>query len=954
MTLKMKSLSLAVVQIVASGALSAVAISPAMAQQQVADDTPGVSRVVVTGSYISRADKETPSPVQVMTSEDLKKSGYTTVSDALRDITANGQGTLGQGFNQAFAAGASGVSLRGLTVGATLVLIDGHRMAPYPLSDDGERQFVDISSIPFEAVDHIDILKDGASALYGSDAIAGVVNVVLKKSFTGTSVTAEGGGTQHGGGATRHVSLIKGFGDDAAGKSGYLALEYRHQDQVKLNQRSGEWTRFDWSGQANGQNLSQGAKNDFVPNPVTLTPYLQSTTGSTSQASSFAFLDNRCSFAARNANQCTYANDWAQLQPTSENINILGSFTAALNDNWDLNVKGSVFDSKQQQGRRPSIVPAGSFAGNTAIGPGITPFIANAIPSFTVPASYPGNPFGAPAIVRALVPDVSNRDTDVDSKSYRFVADVTGTMDNWNMAQSAGFTRVETDLVYNGYINNSALYAALNNAANPFKLTGGNSAAVMAQIAPVVTNSVTDTLSFAEVRGSRDVMPLPGGQLSVSLGGSFIHKALNAPDPVEAQNGSVAGLNGAYAVGKENNAAFFTELSAVMGKLEVDGAVRRDHYDTYGNSTTPQLKLKLTPVNGVTVRGTASKGFRAPNAAENGTAGSLFSFNAIRDPALCPDLNPDGTPSTTSPRNVPSQCKFNPTYLQSTSKDLQPEKSKSYTFGLILEPLRDWSTTLDWYKITVDNQIVPAASLASFDPLAYIVRGTPQIVTYADGHVGTSPVGLIQFVNTPYVNGQTTETTGVEFETRYRVKLPDASKLTMGLQWSHTIKYDLTLNGMTYSLAGTHGPSIIGGDTGNPKDRAQLTLSYERGPMTVAWTTNYISSYDVTDPSNGYSDCQSGIAAYNLRWDGDAPSQYCRIASFTYTNLSGTYKINKAWTLNASVTNLFDKAPPVDVQTYGGTGANNSSAGTGSAYNPSLHQIGAIGRAFNVGLNYKF
>ncbi|HEX8785353.1 MAG TPA: TonB-dependent receptor plug domain-containing protein, partial [Telluria sp.] len=166
---------------IASGAL--VATLPAMAQTTTdqtssAQQTP--QRVVVTGSLIARTDQETASPVQVLTAADLKQSGYTSVSDVLRDITANGQGTLSQSFNRAFASGASGISLRGLTVGATLVLIDGHRMAPFPLSDDGQRPFVDISNIPFDAVDHIDILKDGASSTYGSDAIAGVVNVILK------------------------------------------------------------------------------------------------------------------------------------------------------------------------------------------------------------------------------------------------------------------------------------------------------------------------------------------------------------------------------------------------------------------------------------------------------------------------------------------------------------------------------------------------------------------------------------------------------------------------------------------------------------------------------------------------------------------------------------------------------------------------------------------------------
>ena len=169
MKLRMKSMPVAILQVLASGAFSVVAVNSAMAQQAT-DNAQAAQRVVVTGSLISRTNTETPTPVQVLTAADIQKSGKTSVAELLTDLAANGAGTLGTGFAGAFANGASGISLRGLTVGATLVLIDGHRMAPYPLSDDSQRSFVDVSSIPFDAIESIEILKSGASSLYGSDA----------------------------------------------------------------------------------------------------------------------------------------------------------------------------------------------------------------------------------------------------------------------------------------------------------------------------------------------------------------------------------------------------------------------------------------------------------------------------------------------------------------------------------------------------------------------------------------------------------------------------------------------------------------------------------------------------------------------------------------------------------------------------------------------------------------
>ncbi len=140
--------------------------------------------------------------------------------------------------------------------------------------DDGQRNFVDIASIPFAAVERIEVVLDGASAIYGSDAIAGVVNIILKKSYKGFGITANAGTTQHGGGNTVYASAVGGFQLDG-GHYGFVAAEYRHQDQITLSQRSGKsWTNFDWTGQG-GQNVSPGAKSANNTNPFIQTPVLQ-------------------------------------------------------------------------------------------------------------------------------------------------------------------------------------------------------------------------------------------------------------------------------------------------------------------------------------------------------------------------------------------------------------------------------------------------------------------------------------------------------------------------------------------------------------------------------------------------------------------------------------------------------------------------------------------------------
>ncbi len=240
----------------------------ATAREQPAPAAEQLQTVVVTGSMIKRKDFDTPSPLQVLSAEDLKDSGYTSISDVLRALSANGQGTLTQTNPYSFAGGASGVALRGLTVGATLTLIDGERMVAYPLTDDGERTFVDVSSIPFSVVDRVEVLKDGASSEYGSDAIAGVVNVIIRQSFKGLEFNAEAGQTGKHDGATEHINGIAGIGDlESDGYNAYLSIEWRHQDEIYLANRSGLWTNLNWTPWG-GVNLTPGAGSAYAVGAV--------------------------------------------------------------------------------------------------------------------------------------------------------------------------------------------------------------------------------------------------------------------------------------------------------------------------------------------------------------------------------------------------------------------------------------------------------------------------------------------------------------------------------------------------------------------------------------------------------------------------------------------------------------------------------------------------------------
>jgi len=911
-----------------------------------------IQRVEITGSNIRRTDKETPSPVQVLSAQDLKNSGYTSVSDVLRNVTANGQGTLSQSFSGAFAGGATGISLRGLSVGATLVLIDGHRMAPYALSDDGQRSFVDISQIPFEAIERIEILKDGASSVYGSDAVAGVVNVILKKSVVGGSISAEGGQTSHSDGRTAHVSGIYGWGDlGADGHNTYLAVEYRKQKKILVTDRLGkDFTRTDWTA-LGGRDRSRGVptpSNGGLPG---------STTGYFIDPDTFeisGFLPG-CNQAMLDANQCAYHDEDLELQPETRNINLIASHIQNLGSGWQLNLKGSVFQSDAEQ--------LGRYATSGANGGGLTalqygPKYPNPVSTplagplqLTVPASYPGNPTGLPQLLQYNFPELGGGRTELKARTLRFVGDLTGSIGSWDVTASVGWSRSRVKQAIDGNFNLANLQAAFNDPTHPYlvgQAASGNAATLRQFIAPTAHTEATSTLEYMSLRGSRELMDLSGGPLSLGLGAEYTRRKLDAVAPEAVESGEQIG-NNAWAIGNQSIGAMYAELVApVMKNLELDASVRFDRVMGLAKATTPKVGFKYVPVKEMTLRGTYTKGFRAPNPAETGNTGAFFGANGVPDPILCPNDGPD---PTVIPGNYPLQCSVGLGGAQQPGKNLKPEKSQSYTLGMIIEPSKMFNMSADYYHIKMTNQIISAISDPNYDPMPFVVRGTPvaQPFILPDGTQGTNTpaVGNMLFAPYPYENASATTTRGLDIDMRFRFNVEGVGKFTAELIESHMFSYKQAITGgPTVELAGTHGPSGVSGDTGNPKDRAQLILGFDNGPLNVTGTTNWISGYDVIDPSSSSAlTCKSAIANGSGVF-ANAPAEFCRVKHFTTFDLNVNYKLSDKWTLRASILNLFDKEPPLDFQTYG------SAAST--FYNPALHQSGAVGRFFNIGANYKF
>ena len=939
----------------------ATASAATQAQQAPASDSGPIQEVVVTGSYIRRTDAATSSPVQVISADDMKAAGYTSTQQVLQSLTANGQGQLSQSFSGAFAEGASGVSLRGLTVAYTLVLIDGHRTAPYPIGDDGQRSFVDVANLPFDAIDHIEILKDGASAIYGSDAIAGVVNIILKKTYQGAQFTAEGGVTSHDDGSNFHLSGIWGMGDlDSDGHNLYVSAEFRKQNPIYFSDRGGEFTNYNYAP-FGGVNNDYGAPNIINGGkPESNTGYILDPTGAIAGTSG-----NCATPAALSAGQCTFPNTWSQIQPATQNTNVTARFTQKIGSDWKADISLGYFDSQSEQINYPQSTSVNGFQGVTS-GPGIIPTLLTPTAPTTISntnPSFPSNGLEAGLTSGTLLYTLTNLGPSVDetnSQTYRAVANLDGKIGDWDINVAAGYTEIDLGIDFLNYPNIANLQTALNSATDPFLVGEVNSPGVDQFVAPELHSSDRSQLVFGHAGATRPLIDLGGGPLSVAFGTDYYTRNQFGVAPLQVEQGQYpqGTVSNNFTVGKQYVYSGYAEIDApVFKQLDIDVAGRYDHYNISGGKASPKIGFKYTPIEEFAFRGTAAKGFRAPGPAENGEAGQTFYSAATADPILCP--NPSNPKAA---GNFAGECAVTLPTLQGSNPYLKPETSKSYTLGFIFQPVHDFTSSWDLYYIEIDNQIVSGGGTST-------VRGSnlaPLLQYQPDGSTTlvTPPVAPIAYFSTSYINANSTKTSGfdLEFDYHHRFDLFDFKSV---LQGNYEWRYSIDVDGTTYQLAGTHGPSGTGGDTGNPRTHIQWTNTATLGKFQVTGTLNFTSSFSVTDPvsqalsSSGFipqNNCLEalsfgGAAIYdytNVLLGGQIPNQnMCRVPHYITFDLYAKYDVTEHLDIHGAVNNLFNEKAPLDWESYGGA--------LGLVpWNPSNNLEGAIGPSFMLGATYKF
>jgi iron complex outermembrane receptor protein len=936
------------------------------AQAQQAADAP-LQKITVTGSNIKRVDTEGVSPVQVITAKEIKATGANTVSDLLHSIPAFGTGASIDRTDGGFSRGAATASLRGLESASTLILLNGRRLTPSAYADpnNGQSTVYDLNSLPLSAIDKIEIFKDGGSAIYGSDAIAGVVNFITKDNYQGAEIGADYSANGDNRFGQKGLHGIWGFGDlSSQGYNLWVAVDHQQRDSTLIKDVRGI--------HADEYAYINGRLNPFSSS-LTDSPffYRERTSGQLNFSNSFA----------RRADVINRVNCPASQQLVGDAVaHNLGS-TSVLIGRTFCNFNLDDFSEAQSYGKDTNIIGKATFklgAATTAFSEfGYSrseraykgaPIFFRSTSSTTVfsldgpptdfqvilPVGHPDNPFTAANGFTPSRAAVGFRFLNTPSgtfntnEAYRILVGLKGSVGKWDWDTGYLWNRTERHFGWNGQLYRPTIE----------KIFTQNRSLAETAADPTATHSVLND-GYAQIaqwdgKATTEFGQLPGGKIGVAIGFEYREEKIGlTPDDVVAR-GDIVGLSNSLADGKRRVKSLFAEFTAPFTKtLEMNVAARYDKYPSYQGQTVPKIGLKWTPSPKIAVRGSYSESFRAPSLTQV-SPGGVQSFTSVVDPLRCPDgVNP-------VPGADDADCNRGVSSLTSANPALAPEKGKSYNFGLILAPTKDLDIVIDYYRIEKRGETaLLSADFVLQHPELYpnrIIRDQNPANQLLDANGNIIPnSGPVSAINTPYINNGSTEVRGIDFDVTYKKALGDKGKIDTALHVGYMLSYkraeqegDARANTVG-SSGGISDYAILADD--QPRVRANWATTWTRGVHSWTGSVNFVDSISLLRRTNNREVypvpyCHYGrgqpLSADQL---GGLPrySDYhsdCQVGSWTTFSLNYNYTGIKNTTLSLNIQNLFDTKAPYDPR-YETTG-----------YNDQLHN--GFGRYFRLSANYKF
>lgn len=879
----------------------------AQAQQA---DTP-MEKVTVTGSSIKRIATESALPLTVYKAEELQAQGLTTMSEVATSlVTAS--------TNEPVGGGSSGtmINMRGLNTNRTLVLLNGRRL---PNEASGASS-VNVDVIPMSAIERVEVLRDGASSIYGTDAIAGVVNFITRRSYDGVKLTGSYVDPErHGGGQQPRLAILAGKGDlQKDGWNVYAAFDTQRRYSLMQKDRPNIWNPdaiVALGGTAFTTNTSGSSSA-----PANFTVYnngkATSTTGnpywSSGCASNYGARYSLASTRAKNTTCILDPTLYPQLLPDAMQSTLLTKASLRHGQDGLLTVELLNTESYIDATLPPQIVGA-----QTAYSV-LTPTLRK--PLFITNSSkwYPGGTGGVPAVAGVTGQDLAltwSLDeagaavTDGRQRTNRIVVNDEGVVAGWDYRVGLNVSQSRATVSWkNGFFSTPGLYQGVaNGVLNPF---GKQDADGMAYLDSISMDGQTYRSGRVRFYGtdfnlSRSVSDLSGGPLTLAVGGDLHRDTWNSDVGMNAEEVvyKVSGNPGTHPSGGRTVGALYAEIDAPITKsLDLTAAVRADHFSDFGNTVNPKISLRWEASKKIMLRTTASTGFRAPTLPElYGAARQLVpSTHRWDDPLLCPGPTPSvaatGTPNPAyanlglDPATV---CNTQLTTLTGANPDLQPEKSKTFTAGIVFEPVKNAVVSFDFWDVRMKGTIAQMTEDTIFS----------NVQKYANLFV-RNPDGTLRYIDVSRMNLGGLHTQGIDTTFSYTVPTARLGKFGIALDGTYVRKYETQSDsgGAWVDAVGQPGALATGSTSANTyvfRWKSNLRLSWSYRGFGTQLTQQYTSHYIDT---NALPSQQPGQPYYHV------------ISSYKLYNLSTHYKFSKHLTVSFGINNLFDVDPPLSNQ----------------------------------------
>lgn len=876
-------------------ALAVLAGSALFANAAVAQEA--IQKVEITGSAIKRINVEGALPVQRLTQEAIAKSGATTVADLIQALPAM------QGFTiAAIAAGTNSggrvsASIHDIGESYTLVLLNGRRIAP-----QGDGSAINLNAIPMSAVERVEILTDGASALYGSDAIAGVINFILKKNMQGGNV--EVSHTQPGkssAGSSGNFSATYGFGDLEENRYNVL-LSYRHDEQKQIKAIDRDFAKTSYVPFSNkGNNYVYDRTSAFaIPgnvtvnfnagSPIGFNPY-EKKNGACAPAN-FLALSNTATTKFCGFDYVTTI----EIVPENKRDSFFGKATVKATDNINVFVEAaySRLDLTARIAPNPVSVAVakGSPLYNTYIKPYLTAAQDADVKSTSV--SY-----------RAY--DWGTRDSQTITDSKNLVLGAEGDIGAWNFGTGLTWSENSINERYvNGYMKDKQFRDMLaKNQFDPFLGVGAQPDATKGLIdSSKFVGSIREastTLKGIDLRVSRELFKLPGGNAGIALGGDY--RNYHYKQTPTAMGSDIYGFTASPAYDLErNNYGVFGELVAPVHKtVELSAAYRYDTIESMKNAiakrnvgkdesaSTYKVSARWQPNASFLLRGSYGTGFKAPSMLE------------IAQPLVPAGVTSQSWPC---PANLMAENKeycygTNRQYpvMSGGNENLKPEKSKQYTVGFRFEPTSSFSVQADLWDVKMTDAVSAVSEASIFgDPVKF--RGL--FTTFKDPGDGQTHWAKM----TSYLNIGKTHNQGIDWETTYRHRF-SFGNLTTTLNGTYLLKSDYTKPGTDNEWTNSMNYFGINNNV-SFRHVIRLASTLDTGAFSNTLTANY---------RNGYTDAEA--TSRNLATN-KLETFRMEVPSHLTFDWQGKWAITKAASLRAGIKNIADRNPPFSLRASSG------------------------------------